>query len=133
MDTMNAKETLNHLYGLMMEINFYRSEEELLVELENRPNKRIEMHLAKIKQISAKLKAEAAKERFSDAIYQLKKFKEKGIEEFRKLLGPQDQLLLQPLFRKFDELTEEDKADILEDQELLRLMGILKEKLGQDE
>ena len=43
--------------------------------------------------------------------------------ELKKLLAPHEQVQLVPLFRKLEELT------ILEDQELLHLMEILKDKL----
>ena len=133
MEIMNAKETLNHLYGLMMDINFHRSDEEVWEELEKRPSARIEKHIAKIKQISAKLRAEATRQKYNMALEQIRQFKERGLDDLKKLLGPQEQLQLQPLFRKFEELTAEDEAAILEDQELLQLMALLKDKLDNNE
>ncbi|MBS1532574.1 MAG: hypothetical protein JSU01_19880 [Bacteroidetes bacterium] len=132
MATLNSKQVLSNLYGLMMEINYYRPDKEILEELEQKPDAQLDAHLVKIKQLNAKLKAQANQERFQKAVDQIKVLKEKGLEELKRLISPQEQAQLVPLFRKFDELTEKDEAAIGEDQELLHLIEILKNKLDED-
>lgn len=129
MTTSSARQTLSNLYGLMMEINLHQSDEDVLKELQENPDSQIEKHLLQVKQMTTKLKAEANKSRFQVALNQLKELKEKGIEELRKFIQPSEQAEFVPLFRKFEELTEKDEHAILEDQELLRLLKILKEKV----
>ncbi|MBE9597883.1 hypothetical protein [Pedobacter sp. MC2016-24] len=55
MATLNAKQVLSNLYGLMMEINYHRLDEEVLEELQQKSNRQVDKHLIKVKQLSAKL------------------------------------------------------------------------------
>lgn len=132
MGTVNAQKVLSNLYGLMMEINLHQSDEDILAELQANPDPQIEKHLLKIKQLNTKLKAQANKVRFEKAIEQIKILKQKGLDEIKKLIQPHEQAQLIPLFRKFEELTQEDEAAILEDQELLHLMEILKDRIDEN-
>lgn len=127
----NSKQILDNLYGLMMEINYNREDEEILLELEQKPDLQINSHLAKIKQLTAKLKAEATRARYADALNLLKKLKEQGIEEFKKMFSTNEQANLVPMFNKFSELSKKDEAAILEDQEMLQFMSILKERTDE--
>lgn len=132
MGTVNVQQVLSNLYGLMMEINLHRTDEDVLAELHANPDPQIEKHLLKIKQLNTKLKAQANKVRFEKAIEQIKILKQKGLDEIKKLIQPHEQAQLIPLFRKFEELTQEDEAAILEDQELLHLMEILKDRIDEN-
>lgn len=132
MATLNAKQVLSNLYGLMMEINYHRLDEEVLEKLQQKSNRQVDKHLIKVKQLSAKLRALENKDRFQKALAQIAKLREKGLDELKKLLNPQEAGQLVPLFRKFDELTKDDEKSILEDQELLLLIEILKNKLDND-
>lgn len=129
METQNTKQILSNLYGLMMEINFHREDEEVWRELQENPDPQIEKHLLRIKQIMAKMKAEANRIRFVKAKEQLALLKQKGIEEIQRLINPQERAQYAPLFRKFEELTKEDEDDIMEDQELLKLLEILNKQI----
>ena len=129
----NAKQILNNLYGLMMEINYQREDDEILAELAEKPDAQLDNHLLKIKQLTTKLKAEASKLRYHDALEQLKKLKDQGIEEFKKLFNPSEQAQLIPLFNKFSELSKKDEEAILEDQEMLQFMTILKNRSDEGE
>ncbi|MBS1753574.1 MAG: hypothetical protein KF741_13215 [Ferruginibacter sp.] len=129
---LNTKEILNNLYGLMMEINFHRSDEDILAQLQTNPDQQIDKHLLKIKQLSSKLRAEANKIRFQKAIEQITLLKQKGLDELKKFLKPQEQFQLVSLFSKFEELTSGDEAAILEDEELLNFMATLKDRLDED-
>jgi hypothetical protein len=128
----SSKQILSELYGLMMEINFYREDEEVLKELEESPDPQIEKHLLRIKQINTKIRAEANHLLFAKAKKQLAMLREKGIEEIQKLITPQDRLQLAPFFSKFEKMTNEDEENIMEDQELLKLLELLNNKINED-
>lgn len=132
MGTRNTKQILSDLYGLMMEINFHREDEEVLKELEENPDKQIENHLVRIKQLSAQMKAKANRARFARAKEQLAMLKQRGVEELQKLISPQERLQYAPLFRKFEELTKEDEESIMEDQEFLKMLELLNKKKEDD-
>lgn len=132
MAAQNIKQILSDLYGLMMEINFHREDEEILNELRENPDPQIESHIIKIKQFTAKIKAEANRSRFIKAKEQLALLKQKGIEEIQQLITPQERIKYAPLFRKFEELTKEDEEAIMEDQELLKLLEILNKRIDND-
>lgn len=132
MEIQNTKQILSDLYGLMMEINFHREDEEVLKELQDSPDPQIEQHLLRIKQISAKLKAKANRVRFIKAKEQLALLKQKGIEEIQRLITPQERVRYAALFRKFEEITKQDEEAIMEDQELLKLLEILKKYIDND-
>ena len=125
MGTQSTKQILSDLYGLMMEINYHREDEEVLKDLEENPDIQIEKHLIRIKQLSAKMKAQANRIRFIKAKEQLALLREKGLEEIQRLILPQERAQFAPLFRKFEELTKEDEEAIMEDQQLLKLLEIL--------
>lgn len=129
MKTRDARIILSNLYGLMMEINFHRENEDVAIDLQENPDPQIEIHLARIKQITAKLRAETNQQRFAKAVEQLKQLKEKGFEEIQRLITPVERSQYAQLFRKFEEFTKEDEEAILEDQELLKLLEILKNKI----
>lgn len=133
MTSKNTKQILSDLYGLMMEINYHRSDEDVLSELQERPDQQLDKHLIQIKRLKAKLKASANENKFNKVLEYLEKLKNKGLEEIKKSLSPEEQGKLVPLFRKFDNLTEKDKKDILEDSEFLQYIELLKDKLDSDE
>ena len=64
METGNAKQVLSNLYGLMMEINLHRADEDILDELKNNPDPQIEKHLTNIRRLTTKYKAYAYKLQF---------------------------------------------------------------------
>jgi hypothetical protein len=132
MGTQNTKQILSDLYGLMMEINYHREDEEVLKELLENPDQQIEMHFNRIKQINAKIRAEANRIRFVKAKEQLAYLREKGIEAIQNIITPQERLQFAPLFSKFEEMTSEDEKDILEDQELLKMLEMLNEKMNEN-
>ncbi len=129
MKTQDARKILSNLYGLMMEINYHREDEDVAQELQENPDTQIEMHLIRIKQITAKLKAEANQQRFAQAKEKLRQLKESGLEGLKQLITPEEKIQFAPLFRKFEELNKEDEESILEDQELLKMLEILKKRI----
>lgn len=132
MGRVNAKQVISNLYGLMMEINLHRTDEDVLAELQSSNDPQIDKHLLRIKQITAKVKADATMVRFQKALEQIQLLKQKGLDELKKLIKPEERAELIPLFRKFEELSKDDEAAIIEDQELLQLMEILKDRLNDE-
>lgn len=132
MEATNAKQILNNMYGLMMEINFHRSDEDVLAETD--PNDPfIQKHLQKIRQLSAKYAAIANQGKFEKLKTEVQRLKQLGLEEIKRVLTSQEQIQLQPMFRKFEELTEADGQSILEDQELLQMIEFLKNKTEEND
>jgi len=132
MGTQNTKQILSDLYGLMMEINFHREDEEVLKELIENPDLQIEGHLLRVKQIKAKVRAEIIRLRFEKAKEQLLLLKEKGIEDLQRLISPQERIQYAPLFSKFEEMTKDDEENIMEDQELLKMLELLNNKINEN-
>lgn len=132
MGTSNAKQILSDLYGLMMEINFHREDGEILRELQANPDPLIEKHLLRIRQINAKVRAAKNRNSFAKAKELLALLREKGIEEIQKLISPEERNQLAPLFSKFEKMTKEDEENIMEDQELLKMLEILNKKINED-
>lgn len=129
MKTQDPRKILSNLYGLMMEINYHREDEDVAQELQENTDPQIERHLIRIKQLTAKLKAEANKQRFAQAKDLLLQLKKKGLEELQRLITPEERIQYALLFRKFEEIDKDDEEEILEDQELLKLLEILKKKI----
>lgn len=129
----NAKQILSNLYSLLMEINFHMDGPELMADLSDKEKERVNKHYKQIKLLKAKYKAEANRQFFYKAMEQIQELKERGIEELKKLVKPEEQQALVPLFRKFEELTENDKASVLEDTELLALVELLKQRVDESE
>lgn len=132
MKVNNSKQILSNLYGLLMEINLYRTDEDVLSELQDNPDDSIDEHLLKIKQINAKLRGNENRLRFEKAIEQIRLLKEKGLDELEKLIKPEDKLELIPLFRKFEELSKDDERAILDDKELLLFLKILNDRIDEN-
>ena len=122
---------LDHFYSLLMQINFHRLEEDVFDETGYHGNDFIQRHLRQIKLKTAKVKAEQNKGGFKTLLEEVRRIKEMGAIEFNKLLNPDQQLQFQPLFRKFEELSEKDEASMAKDAELLQIISVLKNKLDQ--
>lgn len=127
----NNSQILDHFHNLLMEINFLRPEEDVFGESGYQEDDFIQKHLRQIKLKMAKLRAEQNKGGFKAILEEIRRIKALGANEFNKLLNPEQQLQLQPLFRKFEELSEKDEASMANDAELLQIISVLKEKLDQ--
>jgi hemerythrin superfamily protein len=123
----NTAQILTNLYGLMMDINYHREDLDVLNDLKTKPDTFVEDHLTRIKRAIAKNKAAAQRQNIDLALDQLRQLKERGLEEIRKLLTTQEQAEYAQLFRKFEGLSKEDEASILEDKQLLKLLERIKE------
>jgi hypothetical protein len=127
MQKSNA-EVLHHFYSLLLEMNFHESEDDEPT-VEELADPFIQKHLRQIKLKIAKNKAEIKKTKYQSIVDEIERLRKIGIDEIRKLISKQEALQLQPLFSKFESLSERDKQSITEDAELLQLLSILKEKL----
>jgi hypothetical protein len=125
----NNSAVLNHLYGLLIEMNFHRPAEDVFPDKKYQDDPFIMKHLQQIRLKTAQYKALMNRSRYAALLAEIKRLKEIGIEGIRKFINPQEALQLQPLFNKFEELSKEDEAAILEDAELLQLIAALKDKL----
>lgn len=127
----NNSQILDHLQKLLLEINFHRPDEDVFDETGYQDNDFVKKHLRQIKLKMAKVKAEHNKGGFRAIMEEVRKLRQIGIEEINKLLNPEQRLQYQPLFRKFEDLSEKDEASILEDSELLQIISVLKDKLSR--
>lgn len=131
MDAKNAVEILNNYYGLMIEINYHKPVEDYLDELEN-TSEFVNKHFDLIKLKQAKARALSTKKRYINLQNEFQKLKQYGVEELKKLLGTKERQDLVPLFRKFEELSKNEKSDIIEDNEFLDFIAVLKEKIDNE-
>jgi hypothetical protein len=127
----NSSQILDHFYSLLMEINFLRPEADVFGESGYKEDAFIQKHLRQIKLKMAKVKAEQTKGGFKAILEEVKRLKAMGSMEINKLLNPEQQLQLQPLFRKFEEFSEKDEASMANDAELLQIISALRDSLDQ--
>jgi hypothetical protein len=113
----------------MMELNIQRDEIEALAELTAHPDPQIARHIINIRKLTAKANAHAHRLAFYRSVDKLRELKAKGVDELRKIFNQQEQDQLIKLFRKFDDITSEDEADLMEDEELLSCMNLLKKRI----
>jgi hypothetical protein len=130
MQRSNA-EILNHFYCLLLEMNFYRPEEDPEFIQESLDDPFVRKHLQKIRLLSARARALRNKNMFGAILAEVERLKAIGMDQIRKLIAPEQAVVIQQLFSRYEELTEEDQKSIAEDQELLQLMKVLKEKLSK--
>jgi isopropylmalate/homocitrate/citramalate synthase len=123
-------EILHHFYCLLAEVNFHQEDEDLDHGSSLSGDAFIQKHLRQIKLLSAHYKSQQNKSRYQEVIRELKRLKDLGADELKKLLTPDQQYQFQPMFSKFEDLSKKDEASILEDKELLQLLRIL--KVNQD-
>jgi hypothetical protein len=121
-------EILNHFYRLLAEVNFHQDEGDMQPPTGPAGDAFIEKHLRQIKLLRAQYKAKQTQSRYQQAVAEFMRLKEIGEEQLKKLLTPEQARQFQPLFSRFEDLSKKDEASILEDQELLQLFSILKDK-----
>ena len=133
MQKTNAQ-ILHHFYSLLLEMNFHEVDKAPTAEDVADPF--IQKHLRRIKLKIAKNKAEIKKSTYQSILKEIDRLRKIGTDELQKLLSPREVLQLQPLFNKFESLSDKDKESIAEDEELLHLISALMDKLdkpGTDE
>lgn len=130
MENSNAS-ILHHFYGLLIEMNFHRPELDMFAEKDFLKDPFIRQHQRQIKLLSAKYKAEMNKNRYTELLKEIKRLKEIGFDEIKKFLKHEEAMQFQPLFRKFENLSQADEASIANDGELLQMIVVLKDKLDK--
>jgi hypothetical protein len=130
--SIDNRAALKNMYGLIIESSYHAEYNDEEIDA-LRGNKQIMDQLADIKRMGAKYQAKAKMSFFQKATKQYQKYREMGVEKLSELLSPAERLELQPLFRKFEEITDEDAELISNDQELLKLMELLEDKVDSDE
>jgi hypothetical protein len=123
-------EILNHFYGLLLDMNFHEPDEDIWDGDSYKEDPFVTKHLRYIKLKSAKLRAARQKTVYSNLIAEFQRLKEFGFQKLQQMLSSSEAQQLQPLFNRFEQLTEKDAGSIAEDQELLHLFSILKDKLN---
>ncbi|NLU92649.1 hypothetical protein [Chitinophaga sp. Ak27] len=121
---------LNHLYGLLLDMNFHEPDEDIWEGNSYKQDPFIAKHLRQIKLRTAKLRAVQQKSVYSNLVAEVQRLKEFGFDKLKQMLSQREAQQLYPLFNRFEQLTEKDKDSIAEDQELLHLFSILKDKLN---
>jgi len=128
---MTNSDILNHFYGLLLEMNFRESDDEILGEGDKyKDDLFIEKHLRHVRLQSAKLRALQQKSVYQLLLIEFKRIKDLGTTKIRELLSAEEVQQLQPLFNRFEQLSEKDSVSIGEDQQLLQLLSVLKDKLN---
>lgn len=129
MQKSNA-EILHHFYSLLLEMNYYGSEDEIpSPELSADPF--IQKHLRAIKLKTAKNRAALNKNVFQSLVDEINRLRQIGADELNKLLSPREAMQIQSLYSKFESFSEKDAASIAEDTELLQLISALKDRLDK--
>ncbi|QBZ97340.1 hypothetical protein [Flavobacterium sangjuense] len=131
MKSSNAIEILNNYFGLMLELNYHTPAEDYFDKMDN-VSEFVNLHLNKIKLKQAKSKALYNKKRYEELKSEFEKLKKYGVEELKKLLGNKERLQLQPLFRKFEDLSESDEMEIIDDSDFINFISVLKDKLNDE-
>lgn len=135
MDNSKNKENqiaLKNMYGLMMESTYHSEYSDEQIE-QLRQNSEIMSQVADIKRMAVKYQAKAKKSFFEIASERYLKYKALGVDKLKEALSPTERVELQPLFSKFEEISEADAEQIIQDQELLMLMEVLEGKVDLDE
>lgn len=130
MQKTNA-EILHHFYSLLLEINFH--EEDRVTTEDDLADPFIQKHLRQVKLKLARSRAELRKSAYQSILQEIDRLRKMGMDELKKLLTPREALQFKPLFSKFESLSNKDKDSIAEDEELLRLITALKDKLDKSD
>lgn len=133
---MNAKEKIdfvNRIYGLIIEANMHRPDEEVLPEISATTDEYYSNGLALVRQLNTKAKAHLNKSRFSQAqnlLDELLSASGSDLESFFKDLvsEPENDKIL-ALFKNYQSLSEEDKKAMLLDNKILEIISKAKKNL----
>lgn len=117
------KQILIHFYNLLIESNIHIPDQEVLEELKQNPDPEVEESLQLIRKHKFKANIKTKKNKFNQAVEKLEKLVSGNINELIESLKskPENEQLV-ALFRKYEELSEADKAKMLEDKHLLSLL-----------
>lgn len=132
----NLKEKIdfvNGLYGLMLEANLNRSDDEIMHGIDIKADPYLDQSLSFIRQLNTKAKAQLNKSRFNYAQQMLAELLNKtgdNLEDFLKgiLSEPENKEML-AFFSNFQSLSETDKKAMLLDNKILEIISKAKNEL----
>ena len=127
MQTFNQKKDfVTHLYKLLIEANLHRDNAEVLAELKLNPDSEIENSLMTIKRLKLQSKANLKRSQFSEAQILINDFLQKAGNSINQaiegLVGKKENEPLIAFFRKYQNVSEEDKLSMLKDNQILELI-----------
>ena len=127
MQTFNQKKDfVTHLYKLLIEANLHRDNAEVLAELKMNPDNEIENSLMTIKRLKLQSKANLKRSQFSEAQILINDFLQKAGNSINQaiegLIGKKENEPLIAFFRKYQNVSEEDKLSMLKDNQILELI-----------
>lgn len=127
MQTFNQKKDfITHLYKLLIEANLHRDNAEVLAELKLNPDSEIENSLMTIKRLKLQSKANLKRSQFSEAQILINNFLQKAGNSINQaiegLVGKKENEPLIAFFRKYQNVSEEDKLSMLKDNQILELI-----------
>jgi len=131
MESKKAIQIINNYFGLMLEMNYHAPAENYFDDLEN-VSDFVNFHFDRIKLRQAKAKALHNKKRYEEFKFEFEKLKKYGVDELKKLLGKTERVQLQPLFRKFEDLSQNDEMEIIDDSDFLNFISVLKDKIDEE-
>lgn len=132
METNNAIKALNNLYGLLLEMNYYKEPLDFVDEIKEE-DEFVSKHLKSIMLRRAKTKALKAENRYAKLREEFLRLKEYGFEKLNELLTPKERIELQPFFSKYTELDKKDEIDINDDQDFLVFISKLRDKIEDND
>jgi hypothetical protein len=127
MQTFNQKrDFVTHLYKLLMVANLNKDNAEVLADLKLNPDREIESSLLAIKRLKLQTKAYLKRNQFSEAQTLITEFFQKAGNNINQvienLIGKEENEPLIAFFRKYENVSEEDKLSMLKDKQLLELI-----------
>ncbi|MBS0424093.1 MAG: hypothetical protein JSR71_06640 [Proteobacteria bacterium] len=133
MQTFNQKKDfISHLYKLLMEANLNKDDAEVLADLKLNPDREIENSIAKIKRLKLQAKANLKRNQFNEAQTLISDFLQKAGDNISQvidsLIGKKENEPLVAFFRKYENVSEEDKLSMLKDKQILEMI----KKISQD-
>lgn len=133
----NLKEKVdfvNSLYGLMLEANLSRSDEEVLHGIDVKADPYLNQALTFIRQLNTKAKAQVNRSRFSNAQQMVEELISKAGNNldafFNGLVSEPENKEILAFFRNFQSLSDADKQAMLRDTKILEIIS--KAKKGLD-
>lgn len=132
METSNELKALKNFYGLLMEMNYHKEPTDFVEELQEE-NPFISLHLKNVMLHRTKAKAILRMKKYIALKEQFIELKKAGLDKLQELFAPKERAEMVKLFRKFEELTENDLESISNDQDFLIFISSLKDKIeGKD-
>lgn len=127
MQTFNQKkDVVTHLYKLLIEANLHRDNAEILAELKLNPDSEIESSLMTIKRLKLQSKANLKRSQFNEAQVLINDILQKAGNSINQviegLIGKKENEPLIAFFRKYQNVSEEDKLSMLKDNQILELI-----------